>query len=303
MRESLRSGSRFLFYLCTSAMLGACAPPRATAPVALVQRATEPIALTYLGAAGYQLEGAGRLILADPYFSRPALSDGPMEPDLQAIAARAPQRADLIVVGHSHVDHLLDVPAVAKHTGATMLGSLSSARVARASGLPDTQIITVKGGEDFAMDGFSVRVIPSLHSALEHKHAFGKEIAEPVTLPMAFDDYAEGGTFAYLVRLAGHEVLVLSTANFIERELEGLRPDIAIVAPGLRHEIHDYTCRLMRVLGKPREVFVNHFDDWQGAPVDAPPSEDLALFVAEVQACSPHTRVTIPKHFERMLRD
>lgn len=265
--------------------------PQQTAP----QRAL--LQLTYLGAAGYQIESGGVRILADPYFTRPADPEGNVAPDPAAIAAHAPPRADLIVVGHSHVDHLLDVPSVALATQAQVMGTLSTARVSQASGLPSERIITVKGGEDFAFEGYSVRVIPSLHSALDHKHTFGGEIAADIKLPIPSSAYAEGGTLAYLVRLGGHEVLFLSTANFIERELSGLRPDVAIVATGLRHEVHDYTCRLMRALGHPLLVYANHFDDWQAPPSDAEPSADLGAFVEEVRACSPNTKVVIPRHF------
>jgi L-ascorbate metabolism protein UlaG (beta-lactamase superfamily) len=262
--------------------------------------ARAPIALTYLGVAGWQLDAGERTILADPYFSRPDLG-GLVAPDAAAIARRAPKRADLIVVGHSHVDHLLDAPSVALATGAQLLGSVSTAHVARASGVPADRVITVKGGEDFEMGGYSVRVIPSLHSALDGKHVFGGALAASPKLPMRFADYEEGGTFIYLVRIAGHQVLITSTANFIERELEGLRPDVAIVAPGLRQEIHDYTCRLLRVLGYPPLVYTTHFDDWRGPPADAPPSDDLRAFVDEVHRCAPRTRVVIPKHFDRMI--
>ena len=226
--------------------LAACGAPQAP-------RAPErtPIALTYLGVAGWQLDAGDVTVLADPYFSRPDL-DGPMSPDLAAIAQRSPAKASAIVVGHSHVDHLLDAPEVAKRTGAQLIGSVSTARYARASGLPETQIIPVLGGEDYAFDGFSIRVIPSLHSALDEKHfEQGVEIAADAKVPLTFDQMPDGGTFAYLVRVPGRTVLILSTANFIEPELEGLRPDVAIVAPGLRQEIHDYTCRLMRTLGFP----------------------------------------------------
>jgi len=102
------------------------------------------------------------------------------------------------------------------------------------------------------------------------------------------------------VRVGGHEIFVSSTANFIERELAGLQPDIAIIATGLRQEIHDYTCRLLTALGKPRLVYTTHFDNWRGPPVDEPVSDDLKAFVEEVRACSPQTRVVVPKHFERM---
>ncbi len=263
--------------------------------------ARDPVALTYLGVAGWQIEGGDRVILADPYFSRPADDGQPIAPDPAAIDAHAPAKADLIVIGHSHFDHLLDAPEVAKRTGAELLGSLTTANIGRASGLPDEQLITVKGGEDFAFDEFSVRVIPSLHSALGDKHVFGAALTEPPTLPMPSADWQEGGTFAYLVRVAGHEILVLSTANFIEREVEGLRPDIAIIAVGLRDEIHDYTCRLLHALGDPPRVYANHFDDWRNPPADLPPDDDLQAFVAEVEACAPGTEVTVPKHFERML--
>jgi L-ascorbate metabolism protein UlaG (beta-lactamase superfamily) len=249
--------------------------------------------------AGWQLDAGDHTLLADPYYSRPDL-DAPVVPDAAAIAAHAPARADLIVIGHSHVDHLLDAPMIATRTGAQLLGSESTARVARASGVLADHVITVKGGEDFAFDGYSVRAIPSLHSALDHKHGFGGTIAPAPSLPMKFADYEEGGTFAYLVRIGGHEVLFLDTANFIERELEGIHPDVAIIAVGLREEIHDYTCRLLRVLGQPRLVYANHFDDWRHAPAPVPSSE-LAQFTAEVHRCSPGTTVVIPRPFERMV--
>ncbi len=281
-------------------LLCACRPAATTTAPSAPPVARAPISLTYLGVAGWQLDAGAVTILVDPYFTRPADLDGPLTPDLAAIAARAPKRADLIVVGHSHVDHLLDAPAVAMATGAQLLGSASTARYARVSGLPDDRIIPIRGGEDYAMAGYSVRVIPSLHSALGDKHVMGGEIAVTPSTPLRFADFAEGGTFAYLVRVAGHEVLFLGTANFIEREVDGLRPDVAVIATGLRQEIHDYTCRLMRALGHPPVVYANHFDDWRGPPVDEPPDEDLQAFVAEVARCSPNTRVVVPQHFVRM---
>src|SRR5206468_4265442 len=79
-------------------ILAACAhaaTPSPTAPRA-------PIAFTYLGVAGWQLEAAGKTILVDPYFSRPADPNQPLVPDAAAIAAHAPAHADLIVICHSH---------------------------------------------------------------------------------------------------------------------------------------------------------------------------------------------------------
>lgn len=256
--------------------------------------------LTYLGVAGWQLEAAGKTILTDPYFSRPADPDQPLVPDVAAIAAHAPAHADLIVVGHSHYDHVLDVAEVARRTGAEVIGSLSTIRVALASGIPENQLTGIAGGEDLVRSGFTVRVIRSLHSMIGAADTLG-EIGEAPRLPMPQSGYKAGGTFAYLIRIAGHEVLVLSTANFIEAELAGVHPDIAIIAPGLREQIRDYSCRLIHVLGDPPIVLATHFDDWKHAPADHPPSEDIQKFVAEIRRCSPRTRVIVPKHFDRMM--
>jgi len=278
--------------------LAACGSSAApAAPVAAPARA--PIALTYLGVAGWQLEAAGKIVISDPYLSRPASADAPLVPDAAAIAAHTPAHADLVLVGHSHHDHLLDAPSVALRTGAPLLGSVSTIRVGRASGLDDDHLLAVTGGEDLTFAGFSVRAIPSLHSRVGDRWLGGDIAADP-KLPMPAAQYREGGTLAYLIRIAGREVLVLDTANFVERELAGLRPEIAIVAPGLREKIHDYTCRLLHALGDPPVVIATHFDDWHGAPVDAPPSADLAAFGDEVHACAPRTRFVIPHHFERM---
>lgn len=253
--------------------------------------------MTYLGVAGWQIESGDVTILVDPYFSRPNL-DGEIASDPKAVAAHAPAHANVIVIGHSHVDHLLDAPAVALATGATIVGSDSTVRVAKAAGVPADKLVAVKGGETLELDGFSVRAIPSLHSVLDDSALLGGAIT--VVPPKTFADYQDGGTFDYLVTLGGRQILVSSTANFIERELAGVHPDVAIVATGLRERVDDYTCRLMRVLDKPQVVYTTHFDNWRGPPVDEEPDDDLKAFVDEVKRCSPETTVVIPKHFVRM---
>lgn len=292
------------FATCLANVLVACAHPQPPAVAAAPPRATTPsLTLTYLGVAGWQLTDGQRVVLVDPYFTRPTFAEGtPVISDAAAVAARAPARADLIVIGHSHVDHVLDAPTVAKRTGASVMGTLSTANYARAAGLPPEQILPVKGGEDYAFPGFSVRVLPGLHSALDKKHSLSPftSIASAQALPTTMDEFGEGGTLNYLVRFGGRQILVIGSANYIERELEGLRPDVAIVAVGLRHELHDYSCRLMRALGAPPVVLANHFDSWT-KPVDTPLSEDarkdLAAFAEEIRACAPATRVVVPSPF------
>ncbi len=293
---------RLALFILAAAL--ACATAPAVAPRAPPARRGE-VQLTYLGVAGWMISDGRATVLLDPYFSRqPIQSDDQLvRPDEQEITAHAPAKVDAILVSHSHADHLLDAPVIALRTGAQLIGTPSSIHYARASGVPDDHLITVKGGEDFEFGDFSVRVLPSLHSALSNKHSFGADrlIAAEVKPPLAFGQFNEGGTLAFLVRMSGHQILFLGTANFIERELGGLQPDVAIVATGGRDEIHDYSCGLMRALGSPPLVLANHFDQWkvpleQDTKLPDDVAADLAAFAAEVKSCSPATQVVIPRH-------
>lgn len=256
---------------------------------------TRPLKLTYLGVAGWVIEGDKRVVIVDPYLSRPDLK-GPVTSDRAAVAAHTPKRADLILVGHSHVDHLLDAPAVALRTGARLVGSDTTVKVAAAHGVPSERTVRIRGRERLTLGGMPLRVIPSLHSLVDGLSP-DRRLPDPLTLPMKMDDFVEGGTFAYGLQLAGHRIYVMDTANFIEAELKGVVADIAVVATALRERVPDYTCRLLHALGDPSTVLVTHFDDWQAPPSAGPVPDDVERFVDEVGACLPETRVIVPQPF------
>jgi L-ascorbate metabolism protein UlaG (beta-lactamase superfamily) len=259
--------------------------------------------LTYLGVAGWQLTDRDHVLLVDPYFSRVHVESGTqtLSPDAAAIEAHAPPRADVILVGHSHYDHLLDVPAIAERTGAAVVGTESTANVLRAAGVTDDRITVARGGESLRFGPFSIQVVRGLHSLTGQ--ATGS-IPPGVRLPMGADAYAEGGTLQYLVHAEGRSILFIGTANFIEEDLRGIRPDIAVVAVGLREKIPDYSCRLMRTLGTPRLVFANHFDAlWEPLgkkqmDIDEKARASLARFADEVHVCARSTKVIVPTHLQ-----
>lgn len=273
----------------------------------LACRATPPSAptpptwtLRHLGVAGWQLEVGSASLLVDPYFTRADVEDPkqPISSDLAAVDRHAPKRADVILVGHSHYDHLLDVPTIALRTGATVVGTESTARVARAAGV--TAVRVVRPGETFVHGGFTIQAIRGLHSLIGVP---SRPIAEDPHLPLAAGDYHEGGTLHYLVRAGGRSVLFVGTANFVEDALTGLRPDVAVVAVGLREKIPDYTCRLLSAVGRPRLVLANHFDaHWlplgpHQMDLDDDGQASLARFPSEVKSCAPGTTVVIPTPF------
>jgi L-ascorbate metabolism protein UlaG (beta-lactamase superfamily) len=280
--------------------------------------------LTHFGAAGWRITDGRTVVLLDPYLSRLRFRGrpyGPPEapavpgdrrpvvgmdevpvPDTAALDRHLPA-ADLILLSHSHFNHCMDMPHLARRTGATVVGTESTANVARIGGVGEAQLVTVRGGEDYDFGAASVRVVPSLHSALSGKRYFQSGVIARRNRPLRLGEYLEGGTLAYLVRLGGRTVLAFGSMNYVEREVEGLRPDVVLVAAARpRREIHDYTGRLLRALGRPPVVVATHWDD-QGLPFGAP--QDAALgeartFVREVRAVAPRSRVLLPAHFQTL---
>jgi L-ascorbate metabolism protein UlaG (beta-lactamase superfamily) len=120
----------------------------------------------------------------------------------------------------------------------------------------------------------------------------------PLTLEQI---HPEGGTLAYLIRFQGHQILAFGGMNYIEREIVGLKPDVALIGAGAsRKEIYDYSGWLMRDLNYPARVLPTHWDNFL-APYTA--SQQVSLdalqsFVQEIQAASPKTKVVVPKYFE-----
>lgn len=272
----------------------------------------------YLGVTGWEITDGKTHILIDPYLSRlpgpPAdggtggpdwpgkfKQDDPAVPDTAAID-RYIDHADYILLTHTHYVHALDAPYIARTRRATIIGSESAANIARDYGVPEEQIITIRGGEDFDFGTFSVRVFPSLHSFGPGKHYFHPGTA-PVGAkwPLRFRDFVEGGVYGFLIRLNGLQIVAFGSMNYIEREITGLHPDVALVASSpMRKEIYDYTGRLLRALNLPQLVVATHWDFSQ-LPFDASferQHKEAEEFVAEVHSVSPHSKVIIPPHFE-----
>lgn len=285
--------------------------------------------LSYLGTAGWEITDGKTVVLIDPYLTRlksnipndaasptdqrPLVTNDTIVSSDQTVIDAHVRRADFILVTHTHLDHVLDVPYIARTTGALVIGTESTANFARASGVPNAQLLIVKGGEDLAFGAISVRVVPSLHGILRRAPG-GAQARGDFTPPRLAvfppnakppfrqgDLFVEGGTLAYLVRIGGRQILAFGSMNYIEREVDGLRPDVALIgAMPERHEIYQYTERLLHALGYPRLVLPAHWDRFN-VPYDVsqqPAIDRLQSFISEVKAASPHSDVIVPRYFE-----
>ncbi len=180
-----------------------------------------------------------------------------------------------------------------------IIGHEGAANIAKAYGVPDEKLIVVRGGEDFDFGDFSLRVIPSIHSALYGKRYNNSQWAgsPPAGLkaPLRFSAFQEGGTLMYLLRIGGHEILIMGGMNYLDRELHGLRPDIAILGAGTsRAENYRNADRLMNAIGNPPIVLPTHWDSGASRQENL---ENVRKFADEIHSVSPTARVIIPDYY------
>ncbi len=70
--------------------------------------------ITYLGHAALAIEVAGKKLIVDPF-----ISPNPLAKDIDVEALEA----DYILITHAHQDHIVDVDAIAKRTGAKIVSN------------------------------------------------------------------------------------------------------------------------------------------------------------------------------------
>ncbi|MGH7805527.1 MAG: MBL fold metallo-hydrolase, partial [Candidatus Binatia bacterium] len=179
-------------------------PPLAEGP-------TSGLRVTFLGVTTLLFEDGETAILTDGFFSRPGVLDlvRPIAPDRERIGAALARagiaRLAAVIPVHSHYDHAMDAPEVARRTGARLVGSESTANIGRGDGLAEEQIHVVRDGETLSFGRFRVTMILSRH--FPHGMAMG-EIRAPLRPPARATDYLDGGAYSIFIEHDGRPMLV-----------------------------------------------------------------------------------------------
>jgi L-ascorbate metabolism protein UlaG (beta-lactamase superfamily) len=220
------------------------------------------VALKWLGVAGWEIRTGGTIVLIDPFLTRKDRSpDAEWKTDEEAVL-RVIDGADYVFAGHSHADHIGDIPFIAKRFGSKVIGSRTTTNIALTAGVDKSQLVTIQGGEKFDFKDFSVQVIESQHGVLtrsgRRRQSKSQEILEPWSGPIMGNAFVEGGSYLYLFTFGKHRILHQSTGNFIEENLKNLQPDVAILAENSNYE----WATALKIL-RPKLVIVHHFDEWR----------------------------------------
>ena len=258
----------------------------------------------WLGVAGIELQGPGGQVLAiDPFFTRPPMRRlwfGRVQPD-RALSAQKLPRCDWLLVTHAHFDHVMDVPDVLRHTGATAYGSANTCGLLTACGVPGAQVRRIAAAEALDLGAFHVQVLPALHTPTP---GFGPgALRAGLRPPLRLRDYRLDCDLAFLVEVGGLRLLdwggvssqcavradVLCAFPFGARE--GLQALLEAVRPRLVIPLH--WDDLFRSLSRPLRPFLQP-PRWAWPPLQR---VDLAEFARSVERLRPGTKVLVPEAF------
>lgn len=262
------------------------------------------VQLQYLGTAGWHLSVEGCGLLFDPYFTRVPLrrlAFGRIAPSPAAVQRHTPP-AGWVVVSHAHFDHLLDVPEVARMSGATVYAPRQSCELLGVLGVPPEQVCAIVPGDQLPLGPFAVEVYEVPHRVILGRVPAQGPLRAGLRPPLRARDYRFRELFSFRVEVGGMQVLI---ASGIERE-PPVPADVLLVGADASRE------QLTRILGatQPRLVLPNHFDDiFRPLSKPARPSLhplpgialprrlDLGAWASLVSRLASRARVLIPERF------
>ena len=250
------------------------------------------LAVEWLGTSGFRLSLEGTTVLVDPYLTRVPLraflARRPALPDAAVVAAHV-ARADAVLIGHAHFDHVLDAPLIARQTGARVYGSRSTGNLMALHGLA-AQMVEVEPYRVYEIGPFEVTFVPSAHARLVLGMAVpmdGDITCEHLD-QLSPRDYGCGQVYGIHIRAGGVTFYHQGSAEMLDDAVRYRGVDVLLAAIAGRGFSRRYLERAIRRL-EPRVVVPHHHDDFfrpLAAPMELSFNVDLCGAVEEVRRAS-----------------
>ena len=249
------------------------------------------VGLRYLGAGGLYIEWQGNALLMAPFFSNPSgprVLFSPLEPDPLAIQeglrGMTLYRIRAIAAGHSHYDHLGDLPLVAgKHVPGVPVYANRTGANALAPMLPNRATILEEQKDWIDLEGPQGK-LPIRFRTVESEHAphfwgirlADREIRERWTDPWEkrhFLSLQSGKTFAFVIELMSpadpektvFRIYYQDSANPPDKGLprmeDGTPFDLAVLCMASHQFVHNHPGAILGDV-KPRHVLVTHYESF-----------------------------------------
>jgi len=249
----------------------------------------------WLGVSGYRLSYEGRTLFVDPYLSRvpfrSLLSRRPALPSAAALDRflRAPGETVGVLVGHTHFDHAVDAPAIARRTGCRAYGSDSLVNLMALHGLAD-RAVEVEPYRTYELGPFEVSFTPSVHSKLLLGLAvpYDGELSCEHLDALAPGAYRCGQVWGISIAVAGLRFYHQGSANLVDEAVRERGVDVFLAGVAGRSFTRDYWQRILPLL-EPRAVVPTHYDNFfrpLGAEMEFVANVQLSELPEEIAAVS-----------------
>jgi L-ascorbate metabolism protein UlaG (beta-lactamase superfamily) len=256
--------------------------------------------IAWLGVSGYRMTYEGVSLFVDPYVSRVPLRALLLrrralpDPVMLERYAGAPGAVAGVLVGHTHFDHAVDAPALARRHGAKAYGSASLRQLMRLHGLEDLAVEVVPH-RPYELGPFVVRFVPSRHSKL----LFGRKVPMAGELTcdhldgLAPGAYRCGAVYGIRIDVAGVSLFHQGSANLDDAALPHDPVDVFLAGVAGRSVTPHYWRRILPKLD-PRVVVPTHYDNFfspLGRTQDFVRRVDLAGVPREIAEVTTDARV------------
>lgn len=236
----------------------------------------DAVTVTWLGVTTLLFDDGNTQILIDGFFTRPSVADIVFSANVHSSAAKINfildeyqmRRLAAIIPVHSHFDHAMDIGAIANRSSASIIGSETTANIARGAGVPEDQIVIAESGSDYSFGEFSVRIIDSNHAPLGWGGSvpYPGTIDTPLTSPAPVSAWREGKSYSVVVMHPQGTTLVQGSAGFLPGTLDDVVADVVMLgAFGLenlgRNYTEQYWLAMVTSTGAKRVIPI-HFDDY-----------------------------------------
>lgn len=224
--------------------------------------------VAWLGVSGYRLTYEGVSIFIDPYVSRVPLRSLLLrrralpDPALIDRYAAAPGEVAGILVGHTHFDHAVDAPELARRHGADAYGSDSLVHLMRLHGLGD-RAVEVVPQQAYELGPYVVRFVPSRHSKLilGRKVPMDGELTCDHLDGLAPGAYKCGAVYGIRIEVAGISIYHQGSADLDDEALGSDPVDVFLAGVAGRSVTPAYWDRILPRLD-PRIVVPTHYDNF-----------------------------------------
>ena len=234
------------------------------------------VTATWLGITTLLFDDGETQILIDGFFSRPSVMDAMLKRPIDNDAAIINYALDefsmrllaAIIPAHSHFDHAMDVGAIANRTSASIIGSASTAEIARGAGVPEDQITLAAENQPYEFGRFTVTLVGSPHAPIGWRGAvpIAGTIDSPLTTPAPVSAWREGGSYTIVIAHPEGTTIVQASAGFTDGFLDGIPADVVMLGVGGLESLgREYAERYWQALvttSGAQSVYPVHFDDF-----------------------------------------